>query len=53
MAVYTVRKDYHTRGNMGMIDVTGDFQSAVTAACREKRSAAGSSQDSQRAVSLP
>lgn len=36
MAVYTVTKSYHTRGNMGMIDVTGDFQSAVDAACREK-----------------
>ena len=29
MAVYTVTKSYHTKGNMGMIDVTGDFQAAV------------------------
>ena len=37
MAVYTETKSYHTKGNMGMIDVTGDFQAAVSAACREKK----------------
>ena len=37
VAVYTVTKSYHTKGNMGMIDVTGDFQSAVEEACREKK----------------
>ena len=41
MAVYTVTKSYHTKGNMGMIDVTGDFQSAVDAACREKHIRSG------------
>ena len=41
MAVYTVTKSYHTKGNMGMIDVTGDFQSAVDAACREKKIRSG------------
>ena len=41
MAVYTVTKSYHTKGNMGMIDVTGDFQSAVEAACREKHIRSG------------
>ncbi|MBE6964018.1 MAG: secondary thiamine-phosphate synthase [Ruminococcaceae bacterium] len=34
MAVYTERKNYHTRAHMGMIDVTQDFQHAVTEACR-------------------
>ena len=29
MAVYTKRKDYSTKANMGMIDVTKDFQNAV------------------------
>ena len=29
MAVYTETKSYHTKGNMGMIDVTGDFQAAL------------------------
>ncbi len=33
MAVYTKTKDYNTKGNMGMIDVTEDFQSAVSEAC--------------------
>lgn len=37
MAVYTVTKSYRTKGNMGMIDVTGDFQDAVDKACREKK----------------
>ena len=34
MAVYTKTQTYHTRAHMGMIDVTEDFQSAVTEACR-------------------
>ena len=29
MAVYTMTKTYHTKGHMGMIDVTADFQKAV------------------------
>ena len=37
MAVYTEIKEYHTRGHMGMIDVTGDFRSAVRAACEKKK----------------
>ena len=41
MAVYTVTKSYHTKANMGMIDVTGDFQSAVDAACKEKNISSG------------
>ena len=36
MAVYTKRKEYYTRGHMGMIDVTNDFRQAVREACREK-----------------
>lgn len=28
-------KEYHTRAHMGMIDVTGDFQEAVTEACHK------------------
>lgn len=36
MAVYTQTKSYRTRAHMGMIDVTEDFQAAVSAACREK-----------------
>ena len=36
MAVYTETKTYKTKKNMGMIDVTGDFQSAVDKACRAK-----------------
>lgn len=35
MAVYTETKTYHTKANMGMIDVTEDFQQAVTEACRK------------------
>lgn len=35
MAVYTQTKTYHTRAHMGMIDVTEDFQNAVTAACEK------------------
>ena len=41
MAVYTMTKTYNTKGNMGMIDVTGDFQSAVSAACKEKKIKSG------------
>lgn len=41
MAVYTRTKTYNTKGNMGMIDVTGDFQSAVSAACKEKKIKSG------------
>ena len=33
MAVYTMTKDYHTKAHMGMIDVTRDFQEAVSNAC--------------------
>ncbi|MDO4491574.1 MAG: YjbQ family protein [Lachnospiraceae bacterium] len=36
MAVYTETKTYKTRAHMGMIDVTGDFQAAVSNGCREK-----------------
>ena len=36
MAVYTVVKEYRTKGHMGMIDVTADFQKAVSEACSEK-----------------
>ena len=36
MAVYTKTKTYKTRAHMGMIDITEDFQAAVTEACREK-----------------
>jgi len=36
MAVYTMWKDYYTKGHMGMIDVTDDFRTAVRKACREK-----------------
>ena len=32
MAVYSSVKEYHTRAHMGMIDVTGDFQQAVSEA---------------------
>ena len=41
MAVYTETKTYHTRAHMGMIDVTEDFQHAVSAACREHGISAG------------
>ena len=36
MAVYTKIKTYQTKGHMGMIDVTGDFQNAVDEAANEK-----------------
>ena len=29
MAVYSMKKDYHTKAHFGMIDVTSDFQQAV------------------------
>ena len=41
MAVYTEKKTYHTKANMGMIDVTEDFQQAVTEACRQKNISSG------------
>ena len=41
MAVYTKVKDYHTKAHMGMIDVTGDFQDAVTQACEKHHISAG------------
>ena len=41
MAVYTEKKTYHTKANMGMIDVTEDFQHAVTEACRQHGISAG------------
>ncbi len=41
MAVYTEKKTYQTKAHMGMIDVTEDFQHAVSAACREHGISAG------------
>ncbi|MBQ9329766.1 MAG: YjbQ family protein [Oscillibacter sp.] len=41
MAVYTKTLTYHTKAHMGMIDVTGDFQDAVTEACRKFRIQSG------------
>ena len=41
MAVYTETKTYHTKAHMGMIDVTEDFQHAVTEACRKYNISAG------------
>lgn len=35
MAVYSKIRTYHTKAHMGMIDVTGDFQSAVDEAVAE------------------
>lgn len=35
MAVYTKVQTYQTKAHMGMIDVTGDFQAAVSEACKE------------------
>lgn len=35
MAVYTKVQGYQTKAHMGMIDVTEDFQQAVSEACRE------------------
>lgn len=33
--IHTIRKSYQTKANMGMIDVTSDFQTAVTEACKQ------------------
>ena len=41
MAVYTKTKDYHTKAHMGMLDVTKDFQAAVTEACEKHHISAG------------
>lgn len=41
MAVHTEMKSYRTKGNMGMIDVTVDFQEAVSNACRIKKIRSG------------
>ena len=41
MAVYTETKTYHTKAHMGMIDVTEDFQHAVTEACKQHGISAG------------
>lgn len=41
MAVYTETKDYNTKAHMGMIDVTRDFQSAVTNACKKHNISSG------------
>ena len=41
MAVYTETKTYHTKAHMGMIDVTQDFQHAVTEACKKHGISAG------------
>ena len=41
MAVYTEIKNYQTKGHMGMIDVTGDFQDSVSAAVRVHSISAG------------
>ena len=41
MAVYTTQKTYRTKAHMGMIDVTEDFQKAVTEACDKHGISAG------------
>ena len=41
MAVYTIIKDYHTKAHMGMIDITNDFQNAVTQACQKHSISSG------------
>lgn len=41
MAVFTETKRYNTRGHMGMIDVTEDFQNAVSKGCSETGMANG------------
>lgn len=41
MAVYTMTKQYRTKADMGMIDVTPDFQAAVDQACKEKKIKSG------------
>ncbi len=41
MAVYTETKAYQTKAHMGMIDVTGDFQAAVSNACKKHNISSG------------
>ena len=41
MPVYTETKTYKTKAHMGMIDVTEDFQHAVTEACSRHNISAG------------
>ena len=41
MAVYTKTITYHTKAHMGMIDVTEDFQGAVSEACDKHGISAG------------
>ena len=41
MAVYTETKTYQTKAHMGMIDVTEDFQHAVSEGCRQHGISAG------------
>ncbi|RDU22947.1 YjbQ family protein [Anaerosacchariphilus polymeriproducens] len=41
MAVYTDKKEYNTIAHMGMIDVTKDFQEAVTKACKKHSISSG------------
>ena len=41
MAVYTTQKTYRTKAHMGMIDVTEDFQKAVSEACEKHGISAG------------
>ena len=41
MAVFTVTKTYRAKAHMGMIDITEDFQDAVSQACREKGISSG------------
>lgn len=41
MAVYTETKSYQTKAHMGMIDVTRDFQAAVSSACQKHGISAG------------
>ena len=41
MAVYSVIKAYRTRAHMGMIDVTEDFQKAVSEACAKHKIKSG------------
>jgi secondary thiamine-phosphate synthase enzyme len=35
MAVYTVKKTYHTKAHMGMMDITQDFQDAINQAAQK------------------
>lgn len=41
MAVYTWQKNYKTKAHMGMIDITQDFQYAVSQACQIHHISAG------------